>query len=280
MTYEQKITLLKEKIRSADAVILGAGAGLSTAAGFIYSGERFDRHFSDFSAIYGIKDMYTGGFVAMKLPPEEMWAYWSRFIHINRYTDPPKDTYQRLFALIKDKDYFVLTTNVDHCFRKAGFDKHRLFYTQGDYGLFQCSVPCHQKTYDNKEIVDRMLSEQKGMKIPAALIPTCPVCGKPMTLNLRSDNTFVEDEGWHTAAQRYHEFLRRHEGLNLLFLEIGVGYNTPGIIKIPFMQMTAQNPNATYACLNFDYAVAPDEIRDRSILIEGDADKMITDLLA
>lgn len=278
MTYDERIAQLKEKLTNADAVFIGVGAGLSTAAGYTYSGERFERYFSDFQAKYGFHDMYSGGFYPYK-SPEEMWAYWSRYIFINRYVDPPKDTYEKLLDLVREKDYFVLTTNVDHCFQKAGFDKHRLFYTQGDYGLFQCSVPCHDKTYSNEDAILSMINEQEDMRIPSALIPRCPVCGKPMTMNLRSDHRFVQDEGWYTAAGRYEDFVRRHKDLNIVLLEIGVGYNTPSIIKFPFQSMTAQNPNATYACINYGNASAPEEIRHRSICIDGDADKILSDLL-
>ena len=204
-----------------------------------------------------------------------MWAYWSRYIYINRYMDVDNGTYKRLFELVKDKDYFVLTTNVDHQFQKAGFDKRRLFYTQGDYGLWQCSEPCHQKTYDNEETVRAMFEAQKNMRVPSELVPQCPVCGKPMSMNLRADDTFVEDEGWHRAAERYDEFLRRHEGLNILFLELGVGMNTPVIIKYPFWKMTYANPKAVYACLNFGEAYAPDEIRGQSICINGDIHEVL-----
>ena len=184
--------------------------------------------------------------------------------------DVDNGTYKRLFELLKDKDYFVLTTNVDHQFQKAGFDKHRLFYTQGDYGLWQCSEPCHQKTYDNEETVRAMVAQQKNMRVPAELVPHCPVCGKPMSMNLRADNTFVEDEGWHAAAERYEEFLRRHEGIHVLYLELGVGMNTPAIIKFPFWRMTYDNPDAVYACVNFGEAYVPEQIRKQSICINGD----------
>lgn len=260
---------LQAALDRADAVVIGAGAGLSTAAGFTYEGERFERYFGDFEAKYGFQDMYTGGFYPFS-SPEEHWAYWSRYITVNRYTDPPKSVYRDLLELVRGKDYFVLTTNVDHCFQKAGFDKERLFYTQGDYGLFQCSQPCCQETWDNEEQVRRMVAEQKDLRIPTGLLPRCPRCGKPLTMNLRADDRFVEDEGWHRAAARYNEFLRRHRGLRVLFLELGVGYNTPGIIKFPFWQMTAKNPKATYACLNLGQAACPEEIRDRSICIDGD----------
>ena len=207
------------------------------------------KYFSDFIEKYGFEDMYSGGFYPFE-SLEEHWAYWSRYILINRYMDCDNGTYQKLFELIKDKDYFVLTTNVDHQFQKAGFDKQRLFYTQGDYGLFQCSKPCHRATYDNEEVVREMLKQQKDMKIPTALIPHCPVCGKPMTMNLRADDTFVQDDGWYRAAERYSEFLRRHKETKMLLLELGVGMNTPGIIKYPFWQMAAQNPNAYYVSIN------------------------------
>ena len=270
------IKRLKKALNECDAVVIGAGAGLSTSAGFVYTGERFDKYFSDFGKKYGFKDMYSGGFYPYQTK-EEFWAYWSRYIFVNRYTDAPKPVYNELFDLVKDKDYFVITTNVDHCFQKAGFDKKRLFYTQGDYGLFQCSVPCHNKTYENEEIIRRMVKEQKDMRIPTELIPKCPVCGEPMTMNLRSDDRFVEDEGWHEAAARYENFLRTRKG-KVLFLELGVGYNTPVIIKYPFWQMTAKDPDATYACINYGEAVTPEEIADRSICIDGDIGEAIEKL--
>ncbi len=275
--YSAEIDRLKKEIQSADAIVIGAGAGLSTAAGFTYSGERFEKFFGDFAEKYGFRDMYSGGFYPFPTP-EEQWAYWSRYIYINRYMDVDNGTYKRLFALVKDKDYFVITTNVDHQFQKAGFDKHRLFYTQGDYGLWQCSEPCHQKTYDNEETVRAMFAQQKDMRVPSELVPHCPVCGKPMSMNLRADDTFVEDEGWHKAAERYDEFLRRHEGLHILYLELGVGMNTPVIIKYPFWKMTYTNPDAVYACLNFGEAYVPDEIAKQSICINADIREVLNDL--
>ena len=269
------IEKLKEKIRTADAVVIGAGAGLSTAAGFTYSGERFEKYFSDFRKKYGFEDMYSGGFYPYKTP-EEHWAYWSRYIFVNRYMDPTTDLYNKLYESVKDKDYFVITTNVDHCFQKAGFDKKRLFYTQGDYGLFQCCEPCCRETFDNKDIIFEMLKQQKDMKIPTELLPVCPHCGKPLTMNLRSDDKFVEDEGWHRAAERYENFLRTREGQKILFLELGIGYNTPVIIKYPFWQMTAKNPNATYACINQGQAVCPVEIERQSIRVNADIGEVLS----
>ncbi len=213
--------------------------------------------------------MYSGGFYPFQAP-EEYWAYWSRYIFINRYQDAPKPVYENLLELVADKDYFVITTNVDHCFQKAGFDKKRLFYTQGNYGLFQCSEPCCQEIFDNKDSIIEMFKQQKDMKIPTELLPVCPHYGKPLTMNLRSDDTFVEDKGWHRAAERYQNFLRTRAGGKILFLELGVGYNTPVIIKYPFWQMTAKNPNATYACINNGQAICPTEIQHKSICINDD----------
>ena len=271
------ITRLKEELDTADAVVIGAGSGLSASSGFTYTGERFRQYFGDFIEKYGFHDMYSGGFYPFD-GLEEHWAYWSRYIYINRYLDAPKPVYHDLLKLVQGKEYFVLTTNVDHCFQKAGFDKHRLFYTQGDYGLWQCSKPCHQKTYDNEAVVRRMMAEQKDMKIPSELVPHCPRCGTPMSMNLRADDTFVEDEGWHAAAQRYTDFLRRHEEQHILFLELGVGGNTPAIIKYPFWRMTYQNPKAVYACVNLSEAYCPKEIQKRAICIDGDIGKLLCEL--
>lgn len=268
---------LKAALRDCDAVVIGVGSGLSTAAGFTYNGERFEKYFSDFAAKYGIKDMYSGGFYPFATP-EEHWAYWSRYIYINRYMDAPKPVYNDLLKLVQDKDYFVITTNVDHCFQKAGFDKKRLFYTQGDYGLFQCSEPCCQETFDNEEVIREMVKRQEDMKIPTELLPTCPHCGKPLTMNLRSDDTFVEDKGWHRAAERYENFFRTRAGQKILFLELGVGYNTPVIIKYPFWQMTAKNPNATYICINQGQAVCPQEIELQSVCINADIGQVLQSL--
>lgn len=277
--YSDKISELKNLIGNADAIVIGAGAGLSTAAGLTYSGERFHENFHDFEVKYNFHDMYSGGFYPYDTP-EEYWAYWSKYIFINRYSDAPKPVYDELADLVKGKNYFIVTTNVDHCFQKAGFDKQRLFYTQGDYGLFQCSVPCHNKTYDNEEAIRKIVKEQSGMKIPSELVPKCPVCGKPMTMNLRCDDKFVEDDGWRAACKRYEDFIQKNRNKKILFLEIGVGFNTPAIIKFPFMRMTYMNPKAVYACINNSEAYAPDEIKNRSILINEDVYKVLSDLKA
>lgn len=274
-----KIELLAEKTEWADAVIVGGGAGLSASAGFTYSGERFDEYFSDFKEKYGFSDMYYGGFYPYETL-EEYWAYWSIYIYINRYTEAPKPVYSDLLRLVKNKDYFVLTTNVDHQFQKAGFDKKRLFYTQGDYGLFQCSKPCCNKTYDNENVVKEMVKRQDNMKIPTELIPKCPVCGAPMSMNLRCDDTFIQDEGWYRASERYSDYLRQHKNLKILFLELGVGGNTPIIIKYPFWKMTAENKNAFYACINLGEAVSPVQIEKQSILINCDIGEVLEKLIS
>ena len=267
----------REWLLSADAVVIGAGAGLSASAGFTYAGKRFQENFSDFEDKYGFHDMYSGGFYPYDTM-EEHWAYWSRCIFINRYQDAPIPVYENLYEIVKDKNYFVITTNVDHCFQKAGFDKQRLFYTQGDYGLFQCSVPCHKKTYDNEKIIRRMVAEQQDMKIPSGLVPHCPVCGKPMTMNLRSDNTFVEDDGWFAAKRRYDTFLADNKRKQILFVELGVGMNTPGIIKYPFWRMTYKNAGARYVCVNLNGAYAPAEIAGRAVCLSEDAGGILTEL--
>ncbi len=287
---QEKIKILQQKIKEADAVVIGAGAGLSTAAGFTYSGERFDRYFSDFAEKYHFSDMYSGGFYNYDTL-EEYWGYWSRYIYVNRYMDAPTDLYDQLFALVKDKDYFVLTTNVDHCFQKAGFDKSRLFYTQGDYGLFQCSKPCHRGTYDNEETVKKMVVSQgyrmeegkltvpEGTQIrrtvPTELVPRCPKCGRPMSMNLRADNTFVQDAGWDAATKRYQKFMEDHRGQNVVFLELGVGYNTPGIIKYNFWQYAYNWRNAFYVCINKGDTYVPKEIENKAVGIDADLAEVI-----
>ena len=267
--YSQEIEQLRREIAAADAIVIGAGAGLSTSAGLTYSGERFMKYFADFHEKYGISDIYSGGFYPFDTL-EEYWAWWSRHIFYNRYVAAPGSVYADLLALMKDKDYFILTTNVDHQFQLAGFDKQRLFYMQGDYGLWQCSKPCHQATYDNEAAVRQMIEYQQDMMIPSGLIPKCPKCGRPMTMNLRSDNTFVQDDGWYAAAARYERFIKQNSDAHVLFLELGVGGNTPVIIKYPFMQMTYRNQNAIYACVNLGEAMAAKEIKSRSIVIDAD----------
>ena len=277
VTYSEQIEQVRRALHEADVVLIGAGAGLSTSAGLTYSGPRFQEHFGDFIQKYKIQDMYSGGFYPFETL-EEHWAWWSRQIMINRYEKAPKPVYDELLKLVHDRDYFVLTTNVDHQFQLAGFDKERLFYTQGDYGLWQCSEPCCQKTWDNEETVRRMVSEQRDMRVPTELVPHCPVCGKPMTMNLRCDNTFVQDEGWYAAYSRYEDFLRRHEGANVVYLELGVGGNTPVIIKYPFWKMTYQNAKAVYVCINLSESCCPKEIQERSICINRDVGVVLHEL--
>ena len=293
--YEEQVRKLKEKMQNVEAIVLGAGSGLSTAAGLTYSGERFQKYFFDFAKKYPIQDIYSGGFFPFE-SPEEFWAWWSRHIYFNRYVDAPSDVYGNLKKIVEGKDYFVLTTNVDHQFQRAGFEKERLFYTQGDYGLFQSSRPTVAKTYDNQEIVEKMLEAQGfvqdnagifqlpedktlKMSIPTELIPICPDDGLPMAMNLRVDENFVEDAGWKMAAKRYQDFLHSHRGKHVLYWELGVGMNTPVIIKFPFWRYTEENPKAYYACLNLGEAGCSREISERSICMNADIGQVLRDLL-
>lgn len=292
-TPAQQLARLKEELETADAVVIGAGAGLSTSAGFTYSGDRFYEYFSDFSMKYGFQDMYSGGFYPYE-DAETRWAFWARNIYVNRVLDAPKPVYEDLFELVKDKDYFVITTNVDHCFQKAGFDKKRLFYTQGDYGLFQSVDPRNQKTYDNLDWVLSAMDAQGfvqnddgiyvmpeegvSMRIPTSLIPKCPDDGSDVMMNLRADDSFVEDAGWHAASAAYSDFLRRHDRLHVLYLELGVGANTPVIIKYPFWALTERNPKAVYACINFGAAFCPRQIESQSICLDADIGTLLQQL--
>ena len=276
--FSESIQKLETEIETAEAIVIGAGAGISVSSGFVYSGRRFDRNFSDFHEAYGITDMYSGGFYPFP-SIEEYWAWWSRMLWINRYECGVGKPYSDILSLVCNKDYFIITTNVDHQFQRAGFDKKRLFYTQGDYGLFQCSEPCHQKTYDNEDAIRKMIDEQSNMKIPSSLIPLCPVCGKPLTTNLRIDDRFVQDDGWYAAASCYEDFLRRHNGMHILFLELGVGMSTPGIIKYPFWRMVMENENALYCTVNKGQVYVPSEIKNKSIIIDDDIGYVITQLI-
>ena len=260
---------IKEKLDAADAVVLGAGSGLSTAAGLTYTGERFHKNFAEFIDKYGMTDMYSAGFYPFSTQ-EEKWAYWSGHIYYNRYDLKPSPLYMKLLDCVSDKNYFVLTTNVDHQFQLAGFPQERIFATQGDYGLFQCAKACHKKLYDNEAQVRTMMAHEKDCKIPSDLVPKCPVCGGDMEVHLRCDGYFVEDEAWHRAAKNYEDFINKNKMKKLLFIELGVGMNTPGIIKYPFWQMTAKYPNAFYVCLNKGQAWIPDGLKDKSVCIDGD----------
>jgi len=265
-------------INSADAIIIGAGAGLSTSAGYTYAGKRFLKNFKYMHDKYGYNDMFSAGFHNFSTL-EEYWGYWSKFIYLNRYSDDGLPLYKDLYQLLKDKNYFVLTTNVDHQFQKVGFSKDRLFYSQGDYGLFQCSLPCHNKTYDNEKEIKEMVNNQIDHQISSSLIPICPYCGKPMTMNLRSDNTFVEDESWYKAKDNYIRFIRENQDKKIAYLELGVGFNTPVIIKYPFWELTNKNSKATYISINLNENYAPKEIEKQSILINEDIKEVITNLL-
>lgn len=293
--YEQEIEKLREKFYSADAVIVGAGSGLSTSAGLNYGGERLRKYFPDFIEEYGIDSMYSGGFAPFE-SKEEWWAYYARLSWVNRWMEIPRDTLQKLRLLLeKSRDYFVLTTNVDHTFQRSGFDKQKLCYTQGDFGLLQCRRPCHDDTYEAYDVVRAMVEAQgfvpnaQGlpdvpedgklkMAVPTELIPHCPRCGVMMDFNLFWDHRFVRDAGWHVAHHRYEAYLAQHTSGEVLYLELGVGYNSPGVIKYPFWVRTAENPDATFASVNLDSPGAPSIIWDRSIILAEDIDRVLVDI--
>ncbi|BEU88928.1 hypothetical protein TAMA11512_23920 [Selenomonas sp. TAMA-11512] len=275
--YASEIKRLYAAYKRADAILVGAGSGLSTSAGLDFAGERLQKYFGDFVEKYGMKDMYTGCFSPFD-SREERWSYWSRWAWINRYEDIPKDTLKHLLSLLDGRDYFVLTTNIDHTFLRSGCPKDRLCYTQGDFGLFQCSKPCHQDTYDNEEMLRAMRASERGMRIDGSTIPHCPKCGREMDFSLYWDHTFVRDKGWHIAHDRYEEYIAHHSSGKILYLELGVDYNSPGVIKIPFWNMVYSNPDAVFASVNLTNPSYHSAIADQSIVISEDIDTVIRDL--
>ena len=264
-----KISKAINLICDTKIILIGAGAGFSASAGYTYSGERFKKYFADFEEKFGFQDMYSGGFYPYETAGE-FWAFWARNILCNRYDQPESTVHKKLLEIVKDKDYFVLTTNVDHLFQNNGFDKSKLFYTQGDYGLFQCPTPCHNKTYDNENLVREMNAHEKNLSVPEKYFPRCPKCGEVMTTNLRVDDLFVEDEGWKIHSYYYQKFLQKHTDSEIVYLELGVGANTPGIIKYPFWRFTLNNPKAHYICVNKGEIYFPEELAKQGIGIDSD----------
>lgn len=266
-----------QKITEAEAIVIGARSGLSAAAGLTYSGERFKKYFRDYIDHYHLTDMYSAGFYPFD-SLETYWGYWSKHVFHNRYQPEALPLYKELLSLVEEKNYFVITTNVDHQFQKTGFDKRRLFYTQGDYGLFQCSRACHNKTYENESLIMQMVHQQSQFKIPKHLIPYCPKCGQPMRVNLRIDQFFVQDDGWESAANRYKEFLENYLGTKIVFWEIGIGNNTPSIIKYPFQEMTRATNQSTYIVYNQQVQRIPDELMDKTIILQGNIVETIREI--
>lgn len=265
---------LEKLLSEYDNIVIGAGSGLSAAAGFEYGGKTFMDNFSYMYEKYGYTDMYSAGFHNFDTL-EDYWAFWSIMVYLNRYKYLARPLYKKLYELVKDKNYFVITTNVDHQFQLSGFDKKRLFYMQGDYGLFQCSASCHNQTYDNKEIITEMINNTVNNKIPTNLIPRCPKCGKPMTMNLRCDDMFVEDKGLKEAQNRYINFIKNNKNKKILYLEIGVGYSTPVWIKYPFMNFVYSNKDARYVVINKENEKIPYEIKKQTLVIKDDIGKVI-----
>lgn len=280
LPYEEQAARASALVREAETILIGAGAGLSTAAGLTYSGERFTSNFSEFIEKYGsmhMTDMYAAGFYPFPTQ-EAKWGYWSKHSIINRFLPPALPLYRQLYEMVKEKDYFVLTTNVDHCFQKAGFQTERIFATQGDYGNIQCEKGCHPRIYDAEDLFYRMDQARQDCLVPSAMVPKCPVCGGNMTMHLRCDQYFVEDEDWHEAAGRYHDFLKKTKRKKGVLLELGVGFNTPAIIRFPFEKMVRENSCLSLIRLNMNEAFVPESLGDRAVGIGGDLAEVVTDL--
>ena len=275
--YSSRILQAKQAIKQADYIIIGAGSGLSTAAGLLYSGEKFEEDFKEFIERYHFEDLYSASFYEFKTQ-EEKWAFFAKMIKSNRYNDKPLKLYEELYKIVKDKEYFVISTNVDGQFYNSGFDKDKVFEVQGDYSYLQCENACHNKLYNNKELVEKWLQNTKDCKIPSDLVMKCPVCGGNMDMNLRKDANFVQDENWYRQSEKYKDFLSKSKDKNVALLEIGVGFNTPGIIRFPFEQMTANSETTTLIRINKDYPNPMLEIENKTISFDEDTNKIIEDL--
>ena len=275
--YSSRILQAKQAIKQADYIIIGAGSGLSTAAGLLYSGEKFEKDFREFIEKYHFDNLYSASFYEFKTQ-EEKWAFFAKMIKLNRYNEKPLKLYQELYEIVKNKEYFVLSTNVDGQFYNSGFDKDKIFEVQGDYSYLQCENACHNKLYNNKELVEKWLRNTKNCKIPSDLVMKCPVCGGNMDMNLRKDANFVQDENWYRQSEKYEDFLSRSKGKNVVLLEIGVGFNTPGIIRFPFERMTAISEKTTLIRINKDYPNPMLEIENKTISFDEDTNKIIEDL--
>lgn len=278
--YEEQIKQAAKQIKEADRILIGAGAGLSTAAGLTMGGSRFTDNFKDFIEKYGgpyMRDMYCAGFYPF--PSEQAkWGYWSKSGMVNRVLPGALPLYKKIYKLVETKEHFVLTTNVDHQFLLSGFDEENVFATQGDYGLIQCKRGCHPKTYDAVKRFKQMDAARRDCSIPSYMVPKCPVCGGPMEMNLRSDQYFVEDEAWHKSEKRFGEFLRKCENQKTVLLELGVGFNTPTIIRFPFEKLVREHKDMSLIRLNLDEAVVPEEFEERVIGIDEDMVKSVEDL--
>ena len=274
----EKIEKLKQEIKNSDYILIGAGAGLSTSAGFLYDGKRFEYNFKDYIKKYGFTDMYSAGFYNFPTL-EEYWAYFSLYVYINRFDIEENETYLNLYNIVKDKNYFVITTNVDGRFIDSKFDKDKIFAVQGDFALFQCSKPCRQETFYNEKYIREMIKYKKEMKIPTGLIPKCPYCGRNMSMNLRADDTFVQDKNWNEQKSRYEKFLKMSDNSKILFLELGVGFNTPSIIKYNFWRMTLNNKKSVYASINLGECYCASDIEERSICIDYDIAEVLKKLI-
>lgn len=269
---------IKELIKNADAILIGAGAGLSSSAGIDYSKYSFSKNFPELVKAYGMTDMYTSSFYDFD-SEEERWSYWAKHINYSFIAPPPLKTYKELYELVKNKNYFVITTNVDGQFEKSGFDKTRVFEVQGSYGKMQCSVGCHNRVYDNTKLVKKMLECKDNLKIDKELIPKCPVCGKNMEINIRKDSFFIEDDNWHYLNDNYEKFIKNNIDKKMILIELGVGFNTPGIIRYPFDQLAYKYDNVTLIRINNKYPEILLKSKGKSISIAEDCTEAIKMLL-
>ena len=238
---ERAIEKARVTLAKAERVLIGAGAGLSTAAGLTYSGGRFRRYFSSFIERYGMTDMYSAGFYPFPTDADR-WAYWAHHAWVNCLGVGATSLYRQIFTWVQSRDYFVITTNVDKQFEKAGFESTRLFETQGDYAHIQCAQGCHSKIYEN-ETVFRAIEEdtewgKRTRVMDEFLLPRCPVCGGRMGMHLRCDNTFIQTNAWYEAKARYDAFVAEMLEKPTVLLELGVGWNTPVWIRMPFERLS------------------------------------------
>lgn len=277
-SYKKRLEQAKRALEGAEYVLLGGGAGLSAAAGITYSGKRFTEHFEPFINKYGFTDLYTSSFYPFRTE-EENWAYWAKHISINRFEIGATRLYEDLFQLVKEKEYFVISTNVESQFVKAGFPEDKVFEIQGDYSYLQCEKGCHDTLYYNEAVVKEMIEQTRDCRIPTDLVPKCPVCGGRMDVNLRKNGYFVQDEKWYESERRYKEFLSSTTEERIVYAELGVGFNTPGIIRYPFERMTYNNVNATLIRFNLEHPEGAPENKFRTIAFTEDMQKIVRDLM-
>jgi NAD-dependent SIR2 family protein deacetylase len=281
--YSNRLKAAGRLLAEADSILIGAGAGLSAAAGLDYQDPGLFRKWYPQFARLGLSNIWEA-IVAHWAPNghnrRRFWAFWAHHIQKIRYDAPPGTPYLNLSRLVAGKPYFVITTNVDAQFAKAGFSSDRLFTPQGDYGRFQCAEPCGDTLHDNRDLVQTLITQMDDTRVLVreSDIPRCPDCGDYLERNLRRDRHFVESS--HMERQpAYADFINRSCAGRLVLLELGVGFNTPGIIRWPFEAITARHPHASLLRVNVDAIPLPAEIQHRSIAFAEGASKLLYDLL-